>query len=84
MTTPNRFDYVAYDMEAHQKSLDFKQRFMDLAAMVEQTLDAAVAGRYRALALTSLEEAFMWCGKAIRDEQVAKRKAELQEARGNE
>lgn len=35
-------------------------------------------------ALEQLEVAYMWCGKGIRDEQVAQRGAELQESRGDE
>jgi hypothetical protein len=35
--------------------------------------------------LTKLEEAYMWIGKAIRDEQIERNsKAELQESRGHE
>lgn len=35
-------------------------------------------------AIDALEVAYMWCGKAIRDDQVATRGAQLQESRGNE
>jgi len=30
-----------------------------------------LSGRYKALALTALEEAYCWIGKAIRDDQIA-------------
>ena len=33
--------------------------------------------------LATVEEVYMWCGKAIRDDQVETRGAELQEARNN-
>jgi hypothetical protein len=77
-----RFDYVKYDAEAIVKQNDFKCRFSELAYAAETTLPK---GRAQALVLTALEEAYMWVGKAIRDEQVLRNAgAELQEGRGNE
>ncbi len=76
-----RFDYVQYDQEAQDKQTMFKSLFLSLAAHAETCLDA---GRAKAHVLTKLEEAYMWIGKAIRDEQVAKRTAELHEQRSNE
>lgn len=72
-----RFDYVRYDDEAVRQQNAFKQVFGGLDAM----LGALPDGRAKSLALTKLEEAYMWVGKAIRDEQVAQRGAELQEQR---
>lgn len=75
-----RFDYVKYDQEAIIKQDNFKTKFLDLEIMV----DALPKGRAQSLVMTKLEECYMWIGKAIRDEQVEKRKAELQEERNNE
>ena len=79
MTT--RFDYVKYDERAMAQQATAKTYFVGL----ENWLSTALKdGRAKALVMTKLEEAYMWIGKAIRDEQVAERKAELQEGRGNE
>ena len=75
----NRFDYVRYDAESQTKSAEFKAAFEKLDHLVETTL---MNGRAKSLVFTALEEAFMWVGKSIRDEQVAERGAELQEERG--
>ena len=77
----NRFDYVAYDHLARSKQADLKEQFLALEQVVEKLL---MPGRARALVLTNLEEAYMWCGKAVRDEQVQNRGAALQEDRGGE
>lgn len=72
-----RFDYVRYDDEAQRVQTQLKGAFNNIDLMLSQLPD----GRAKSLALTKLEEAYMWVGKAIRDEQVAKRGAELQEQR---
>ena len=64
----NRFDYVAYDEEAKKAQSQFKAIF----AEVEKYIDCLENGRAKSLALTSLEECYMWLGKAIRDEQIAR------------
>lgn len=76
--TKGRFDYVKYDETAIEKQGHAKQFCMQLEAFIELTVPS---GRARAIALTKLEEVYMWIGKAIRDEQVSKRHAELQEER---
>ena len=85
----SRFDYVRYDETAQAKSAAMKARFQELEALLNEQLPSSPGGRdpfgrSKALVLTSLEEAYMWIGKAIRDEQVAKRTAELQEQRNDE
>lgn len=77
----SRFDYVKYDEQAVADQAHFKAKFETLDHDVETKLPN---GRAKSLVLTKLEEAYMWIGKAIRDEQVVKRGAELQEGRGNE
>lgn len=75
----NRFDYVKYDEQAVKSQANFKTKFQDL----EKDVDALENGRAKSLILTKLEEAYMWVGKAIRDDQVAKRGGDLQEGRSN-
>lgn len=80
MTT--RFDYVKYDEIAATQQLGAKNLFSDIEEYMEQQLKP---GRAKALVLTKLEEAYMWIGKAIRDDQIARNgSAELQESRNNE
>ncbi len=61
-----RFSYVKYDAEAIAEQEAFKVKFEELEAMAA----GLKAGRAQALFLTALEEAYMWTGKAIRDEQI--------------
>lgn len=77
----SRFDYVKYDNKAQEDQAYIKTRFEELEEAVMGNLKP---GRASALVLTKLEEAYMWVGKAIRDEQIARNgAAELQESRGN-
>lgn len=75
----NRFDYVKYD--------DKSQRDQDHAKLLCDNVRAAIEtncqpGRAASLALTKLEECYMWIGKAIRDDQIKRNgSAELQEER---
>lgn len=77
----SRFDYVRYDDAAQKQQAMFK----DWCAMLEGGINGLGTGRAQALALTALEETYMWIGKAIRDEQIKRNgSAPLQEERGNE
>jgi hypothetical protein len=78
--TSTRFDYVAYDDQAAEMQAQVKVRMIAL----EQVIDRLPSGRYKSLALTALEEAYAWVGKAIRDDQRARAGADLQERRSNE
>jgi hypothetical protein len=79
MQTPNRFDYVRYDEISMNKQAEFKAAFIGLEQLVAQSL---CKGRASALVLTKLEEAYMWVGKSIRDEQLEVRhNGELEEGR---
>lgn len=62
-----RFDYVKYDKQAIVAQEGLKTCFEQLESHINTLL---VDGRPKALALTSLEEAYMWIGKAIRDDQI--------------
>lgn len=74
----SRFDYVRYDEQA--------QRQQDAAKVAVQQLENIVfnigEGRAASLALTKLEECYMWIGKLIRDHQISRNgSAELMEER---
>jgi len=65
----SRYDFVKYDEHAAKLSADYKKRFEELEAALN--LDLGLRGkRSFATAMTKLEEAFMWVGKAIRDNQI--------------
>ena len=63
----SRFDYVKYDEKAKEDQERFKELFTDVEADVCTRL---VSARAKALVFTKLEEAYMWLGKAIRDDQL--------------
>ena len=74
-----RFDYVKYDGIATETQNSVKELSIKLEEYIDRAL---VAGRAKSLALTKLEEVYMWVGKAIRDEQIARNgSVELQEGR---
>ncbi len=76
-----RFDYVKYDDVGVETQTAFKLMFEEAETAVTRNLKP---GRASALVLTKLEEAYMWVGKAIRDEQIIRNgSAELQEGRTN-
>jgi hypothetical protein len=78
----SRFDHVKYDDKSFVAQKMLKTMFEDLEAEINECIPD---GRGKALALTKLEEAYMWCGKGIRDDQIARNgSAELQEERNNE
>lgn len=64
-----RFDYVKFDESTAKKLTNFKEFFTMLESEVEGNLKD---GRAKALVMTKLEEAYMWVGKALRDEQIAR------------
>lgn len=76
----SRFDYVKYDEEANAQQAELKQKSQELEALIENLHSP----RSKALALTKLEETYMWIGKAIRDDQIARNgSAQLMEDRKN-
>lgn len=76
----SRFDYVKYGIEAENLQAGFKLSFSCLSKEVDSNLKSP---RAKALVQTKLEEAYMWVGKAIRDDQIERNegRAELQEER---
>lgn len=81
MNTPSRFDYVKYDVASTNLQEAFKESVTRLERGIETNLKSP---RAKALALTKLEEVYMWVGKAIRDDQITRNgSAELQEERND-
>ena len=64
----SRFDYVKYDDGAIVEQDVAKTMVMELEAMI----NSFNSPRAKALAITKLEECYMWIGKAIRDDQIAR------------
>lgn len=87
----SRFDYVEYDSVSVKKQMDFKEActliengITALGGEFPEPARSAIVGRAKALALTKLEEMYMWIGKAIRDEQKQRNSlTKLQEERKN-
>lgn len=81
--TCGRFDYVKYDEVAAAAQARCKAACIEL-----ETAIAAIGpggAREKAVAMTQLEHVYARCGRAIRDDQVARTgTVELQEQRGNE
>lgn len=77
----SRFDYVKYDVDSQRNQEHAKVLCDDLRACIETNLKP---GRAASIALTKLEECYMWVGKQIRDDQIARNgTAESQEQRTN-
>jgi hypothetical protein len=77
---PSRFDYVQYDVQACEQQAALKATFQ----LLERQLDVFPESRAKSLVFTHLEEAYMWSGKAIRDEQIRRNgSAPMQEGRVN-
>lgn len=75
----NRFDYVKYDEKAVSDQAKLKEAFQNMEAVVDATIESP---RAKALVHTKLEEAYMWVGKGIRDDQFKRNgTAPLEEAR---
>ncbi len=62
-----RFSYVRYDERSTARQEHFKKLFEAIEEFAEKTLTDS---RSRSLLMTALEEAYMWTGKAIRDDQI--------------
>ncbi|MDH4164710.1 MAG: hypothetical protein OEW15_18780 [Nitrospirota bacterium] len=91
----SRFDYVKYDEEAIKIQDFFKSHAVLLEQNVnligatsalpsapDQLLKLQSLGRSKAMAITKLEEFYMWIGKAVRDDQILRNgSAPLQEER---
>ena len=63
-----RFSYVKYDGQAQIQQEAFKEAFEKVELMANDLKE----GRAKSLVMTYLEIAYMWTGKALRDEQIAR------------
>lgn len=68
----NRFDYVEYTEESQRLSNKRKEASENFEKLINELPNS----REKSLALTKLEECFMWCGKAIRNLQLEEMKKE--------
>ncbi len=68
MVHASRFDFVKYDEKAAELSNKYKAKFQELEDSIAR--DLGPGKRSYATAMTKIEEAFMWVGKAIRDQQI--------------
>lgn len=76
-----RFSYIKYDETSMKHQQTLKAKFEELEALVNEL----GPGRPQSLCLTCLEEAYMWTGKAIRDNQISREgKCKEQAERGDE
>lgn len=71
MSGGQRFEYVQWDEESQRNSDHAKKVCDDVRAFIETNLKPS---RESSLAMTKLEECFMWIGKAIRTDQQARLK----------
>lgn len=62
----SRFERVEYDSHASEQQKRLREKFKELEAVVEGFKDC----RYKSLAFTALEEAYLWFGKAVREQQI--------------
>ena len=66
----SRFDYVAYDSIAIGQQKAAKEACAHLELIISAC--GPLSDRASKLALQHLEECYMWIGKAIRDDQLAR------------
>ena len=58
------YDYVEYDLDQQCAQVDIKEFVEGLHLTLDHLL---LDNREKAIALTKLEEVYMWAGKSIRD-----------------
>jgi hypothetical protein len=63
----SRFDYIKYD----QQSVAIQDLLKQQVQILEKCVDDNIKDpRSKALVMTKLEEAYMWMGKGIRNDQI--------------
>lgn len=63
-----RFNYVEWDEKAQNLSDSLKSQCLCVEAMINPLTDS----REKSMAITKLEETFMWIGKAIRTDMLSR------------
>lgn len=66
----SRFDFIEYT----EKSQALSNERKEVSQRYEELINELPNSREKSLALTKLEECFMWVGKAIRNMQVEEEK----------
>lgn len=61
-----RFDYVAWD----DKAQNYCDALKSLCLTIEASINPMIDSREKSMAITKLEETFMWIGKAIRSDLI--------------
>lgn len=78
-----RFDYIKYDDKSHAAQARCKAACLELEAAINAIGNGG--SREKAIAMTQLEHVYARCGRAVRDDQLARgAPSEAQEGRGNE
>lgn len=67
----NRFDHIQYS----EKSKQLSNQFKTISEQYEALINELPNSREKSLALTKLEECFMWVGKALRNIQIEETKS---------
>ena len=65
----SRFDYIKYDEKSQQTQQILKKHFESIEKVLMEDLPD---GAEKTLALRKLQEAYMWTGHAIKEEQIAR------------
>lgn len=71
----SRFDLVRYDDMSIEKSARLKDAFKVVEATVERQIPFDCHAKERVM--DSLEEAFRWCSRAVRDQQLDARGGDI-------
>ncbi len=77
----SRFDYIKYDDQSVRQQNIAKRMVEELEEFIEKIHPTPKTSRAKALAITQLEQVYMWIGKAIRDEQLTLRSGVVDESR---
>ena len=73
-----RFDYVRYDDHSNLIQAGFKEQVENLESAIEERI---ADPRAKELALTNLEQVYMWIGKGIKNDQLGRNPATPSEER---
>jgi len=65
----SRFDYIKYDQKSQDTQAVLKKHFESIEKILDEDLPT---GLEKELAIMKLEEAYMWVGKAIKNEQISR------------
>lgn len=81
----SRFNYIPFDAQSQDIQAGFKKQCETLEQHINQFIgvtDSKEVGRYKARAITALEDMFTHINKAIKEDQIARVKSD--ELRFNE